>query len=161
MRPADRLVTSTVMRIGFRKHILAISTLITIEHHKIRVERNHSGLNEHFQNASIGEKDFVSSRGVRFTPTSGCDRVPYGLSSVKELLKFISIIMCPQEPYNNSESIILLGLELMTIALEVGGRQIGNFPSLVDLVKDDVCKSLLAVCSPFKSAFSIILSCFM
>lgn len=100
------------------------------------------------QNDAVAEKDFVSSRGVRFTPTSGSDRVPYGLSSVKELLKFISIIMCPQEPYNNSEQIVLLGLELMTIALEVGGRQIGNFPSLVDLVKDDVCKSLLAVRSP-------------
>ncbi|OQR79898.1 Golgi-specific brefeldin A-resistance guanine nucleotide exchange factor 1-like, partial [Tropilaelaps mercedesae] len=97
------------------------------------------------QDASSADKDFITSRGVRFTPTSGGDRVPYGLSSVKELLKFISIILCPQEPYNNSEQIISLGLELMTIALEVGGRHIGNFPSLVDLVKDDVCKSLLAL----------------
>ena len=71
--------------------------------------------------------------------------MPYGLSSVKELLKFMSLMICPHESYNNSEQIISLGLELLTIALEVGGKHIGNYTSLVDLVKDDVCKSLLAV----------------
>ena len=66
---------------------------------------------------------------------------------MKLLLKTIALMIRPHEPYNNSEQSIALGLELLTIALEYGGKHIGNYPSLVDLVKDDVCKSLLAVSS--------------
>ncbi|XP_022660920.1 Golgi-specific brefeldin A-resistance guanine nucleotide exchange factor 1-like isoform X3 [Varroa destructor] len=118
----------------------SVNSLNELDHHT-----DEASVDGNVQGAASSDKDFVSSRGVRFTPTSNGDRVPYGLSSIKELLKFISIIICPHEPYNNPEQIILLGLELMTIALEVGGRHIGNFPSLVELVKDDICKSLLAL----------------
>lgn len=38
-----------------------------------------------------------------------------------------------------------MGLSLLTVALEVGADSIGNYDTLLNLVKDDMCKNLFAV----------------
>lgn len=38
-----------------------------------------------------------------------------------------------------------MGLSLITVALEVGADSIGNYDTLLNLVKDDMCKNLFAV----------------
>lgn len=38
-----------------------------------------------------------------------------------------------------------IGLSLLTVALEVGADHIGNYESLMALVKDDMCRNLFAV----------------
>lgn len=40
---------------------------------------------------------------------------------------------------------IHMGLSLLTVALEVGADSIGNYDTLLALVKDDMCKNLFAV----------------
>ena len=38
-----------------------------------------------------------------------------------------------------------MGLSLLTVALEAGAHHLGNFTSLMNLVKDDMCKNLFMV----------------
>lgn len=40
-----------------------------------------------------------------------------------------------------------MGLSMLTVALEVGADSIGKYDTLMDLVKDDMCKNLFAVSS--------------
>ena len=40
---------------------------------------------------------------------------------------------------------IHMGLSLLTVALESGSHHIGTFPSLMNFVKDDMCKNLFWV----------------
>ena len=40
---------------------------------------------------------------------------------------------------------IHMGLSLLTVALESGSHHIGTFPSLMNYVKDDMCKNLFWV----------------
>ena len=46
---------------------------------------------------------------------------------------------------HNSEAMIHMGLSLLTVALESGSHHIGTFPSLMNYVKDDMCKNLFWV----------------
>jgi len=43
---------------------------------------------------------------------------------------------------------IHMGLSLLTVALESGSHHIGTFPSLMNFVKDDLCKNLFWVGRP-------------
>lgn len=49
---------------------------------------------------------------------------------------------------HNSEAMIHMGLSLLTVALESGSHHIGTFPSLMNFVKDDLCKNLFWVGTP-------------
>jgi brefeldin A-resistance guanine nucleotide exchange factor 1 len=40
---------------------------------------------------------------------------------------------------------IHMGLSLLTVALEAGAHHLGNFTSLMNLVKDEMCKNLFMV----------------
>lgn len=54
--------------------------------------------------------------------------------------------MCNPSDKQNTDAMIHMGLSLLTIALEVGADSIGNYDTLLHLVKDDMCKNLFAVC---------------
>lgn len=45
----------------------------------------------------------------------------------------------------NSDVMIHMGLSLLTIALEIGADSIGKYDSLLEMVKDDLCRNLFAV----------------
>ena len=40
---------------------------------------------------------------------------------------------------------ITVGLNLLTVALEVGADHLANYPLLLSLVKDSLCRNLLSV----------------
>lgn len=40
---------------------------------------------------------------------------------------------------------IHMGLSLLTIALEVGADSIGKYDTLLEMVKDDLCRNVFAV----------------
>ena len=46
---------------------------------------------------------------------------------------------------HNSEAMIHMGLSLLTVALESGAHHLGTFTSLLNLVKDDMCRNLFLV----------------
>lgn len=91
------------------------------------------------------EKDarFVSSRGVHFTSLEGRG-APHGLSCVKEVLRFLVSITDPRDA-GNSSRLIGIGLGLVTVALEVGCRELGRFPSLLGIVSNRLCRHLMMV----------------
>lgn len=45
----------------------------------------------------------------------------------------------------NSDTMVHMGLSLLTVALEVGADSIGNYDSLLVLVKDELCRNLFSL----------------
>lgn len=66
---------------------------------------------------------------------------PYGLASLKELLRVLISLLNPQDQ-QHTDSMRLTSLGLLTVAFEVGGRSIGRFPALRPMVADHLCKHL-------------------
>nr|CDP93601.1 BMA-GBF-1, isoform g [Brugia malayi] len=68
--------------------------------------------------------------------------IPYGIPCVRELLRFLIALTNPLDRAN-TESMILMGLNLLTVALEAGADHVRSFSLLMPLVKDELCRSLL------------------
>ncbi|KAG8135077.1 hypothetical protein E2320_008127, partial [Naja naja] len=91
---------------------------------------------------SIHDMDYVNPRGVRFTQCSqkeGTTLVPYGLPCIRELLRFLISLTNPHDRHN-SEVMIHMGLQLLTVALEL--TCVANCPSLLGLIKEELCRYL-------------------
>ncbi|XP_026680458.1 Golgi-specific brefeldin A-resistance guanine nucleotide exchange factor 1 [Diaphorina citri] len=93
-------------------------------------------------------EEYVNQQGVRFTSSDpveeGVSKGPYGIVSVREILRCL-VQLCDSHNKNNSESMIHIGLTLLSVAFEVGADSIAQFPSLMAIVKDDMCKYLIAL----------------
>jgi hypothetical protein len=46
---------------------------------------------------------------------------------------------------NNTEYMMTVGLNLLTVALEVGADHVAHYPLLLSIVKDSLCRNLLSV----------------
>ncbi|XP_063817458.1 Golgi-specific brefeldin A-resistance guanine nucleotide exchange factor 1 isoform X3 [Pseudophryne corroboree] len=102
---------------------------------------------EHSDSASVHDMDYVNPRGVRFTQSSqkeGAVLVPYGLPCIRELFRFLISLTNPHDRHN-SEVMIHMGLQLITVALE--SAHIANYVSLLGLVKDELCRHLFQLLS--------------
>eukprot|EP00795_Rhopilema_esculentum_P008272 gene8272-14228_t len=96
-----------------------------------------------------GQEEYVNQQGVRFMPQQQQKEgqpalVPYGLPCVKELLRFLTTLINPHDRHN-SNTMIHIGLSLLTVALESGASHIGQFTSLMNQVKDETCRNLFAL----------------
>ncbi|GAA6005362.1 hypothetical protein JCM11491_002672 [Sporobolomyces phaffii] len=69
------------------------------------------------------------------------DIVPFGLASIQELLRVLISLLNPHDQ-QHTDSMRLMALGLLNIAFEVGGRSMGEFPSLRLMVADHLCKHL-------------------
>ncbi|XP_053306901.1 Golgi-specific brefeldin A-resistance guanine nucleotide exchange factor 1 isoform X2 [Spea bombifrons] len=97
--------------------------------------------------ASVHDMDYVNPRGVRFTQSSqkeGTILVPYGLPCIRELFRFLISLTNPHDRHN-SDVMIHMGLQLITVALE--SAPISNYVSLLGLVKDELCRHLFQLLS--------------
>lgn len=95
------------------------------------------------QSPSSDTHEWFNTQGVRFMPQdegSG-PLVPYGLLCVRELFRFL-VSLCNPLNKENTEVIIHVGLTLLTVALEVGADAIGQYSTLMCIVKDDLCRNL-------------------
>ncbi|NXX51696.1 GBF1 factor, partial [Tricholaema leucomelas] len=102
---------------------------------------------EHSDSASVHDMDYVNPRGVRFTQSSqkeGETLVPYGLPCIRELFRFLISLTNPHDRHN-SEVMIHMGLQLLTVALE--SASIANCQSLLGLVKEELCRHLFQLLS--------------
>ncbi|KAM4636752.1 Golgi-specific brefeldin A-resistance guanine nucleotide exchange factor 1 isoform 3-T3 [Discoglossus pictus] len=102
---------------------------------------------EQSDSASVHDMDYVNPRGVRFTQSSqkeGTVLVPYGLPCIRELFRFLISLINPHDRHN-SEVMIHMGLQLITVALE--SAPIANYTSLLGLVKDELCRHLFQLLS--------------
>ncbi|CAG8509347.1 3517_t:CDS:2 [Paraglomus occultum] len=66
---------------------------------------------------------------------------PFGLPSIRELLRVLISLLNPHD-HQHTDTMRLMALSILNVAFEVGGRTMGRFESLRNLVVDDLCKSL-------------------
>ncbi len=64
--------------------------------------------------------------------------VPYGLPCVRELLRFLISLIS----FKNTDVMISMGLNLLTIGLELGVDHVASYQSLLSYVKDDLCQKI-------------------
>uniref|UniRef100_UPI00358F0A71 Golgi-specific brefeldin A-resistance guanine nucleotide exchange factor 1 isoform X3 n=1 Tax=Myxine glutinosa TaxID=7769 RepID=UPI00358F0A71 len=100
------------------------------------------------------DAEYVNPRGVRFTnyTKSAYNKegnvmpIPYGLPCIRELFRFLVSLSNPLDRHSsdrhNSEHMIHMGLQLLTVAMETAHNHVARFPSLLMLVKDDLCRHL-------------------
>lgn len=93
--------------------------------------------------------DYINQQGVRFMVQEPVKEgetplVPYGLPCVRELLRFLTTLINPHDRHNTN-TMIHIGLSLLTVALESGATHIGHFSSLMQLVRDDTCKNIFSL----------------
>ncbi|KAI8128990.1 Golgi-specific brefeldin A-resistance guanine nucleotide exchange factor 1 [Lucilia cuprina] len=101
--------------------------------------------------SQAGSSEYINSVGVRFTQQNSVDGsegmaplVPYGLPCIQELFRFL-ILLCNPLDKQNTDTMMHMGLSLLTVAFEVGADNIGKYDSLLQLVKDDLCRNLFAL----------------
>lgn len=92
---------------------------------------------------------YVNPQGVRFTSgedddIEGAPLIPYGVEFICELFRFL-ISLCNPTDKQNSEKKLHIGLTLLTVALEVGADSIGQYQTLLTLVKDDLCRNMFCL----------------
>ncbi|XP_076818522.1 Golgi-specific brefeldin A-resistance guanine nucleotide exchange factor 1-like isoform X2 [Clavelina lepadiformis] len=103
------------------------------------------------ENGSVQDAETSNNpRGVRFTASPHASfsgpLLPYGLPCVRELFRFLISLTNPHDRHN-SDVMIHMGMSLLMVALEVSHDEIGKFPSLLLLVKDDMCRYLFQLLS--------------
>ncbi|XP_075238410.1 sec7 domain-containing protein garz isoform X2 [Lycorma delicatula] len=92
--------------------------------------------------------EWFNMQGVRFMPQDPANEdgglVPYGLVSVRELFRLI-VMLCNPTNKENTDVVIQLGLTLLTVALQVGADSVGQYASILPIVKDDLCRNLFTL----------------
>lgn len=82
---------------------------------------------------------------LRFCLFSGSGPLlPYGLPCVRELFRFLISLTNPLDRHN-TDVMIHMGLSLLAVAFESGADHIGQYESLLFLVKDEMCRHLFLV----------------
>ncbi|CAN9500116.1 unnamed protein product [Ophioblennius macclurei] len=102
---------------------------------------------EQSDSTSVHDMDYVNPRGVRFTQSTqrdGASLIPYGLPCLRELFRFLISLTNPHDRHN-TDAMMHMGLQLLTVALESG--HIANYQSLLVLVKDELCRHLFQLLS--------------
>eukprot|EP00041_Stephanoeca_diplocostata_P037714 m.1438472 g.1438472 ORF g.1438472 m.1438472 type:complete len:1564 (+) comp25091_c1_seq3:265-4956(+) len=94
----------------------------------------------------VDQQTRYNKRGVRFTTRQALDGelVAYGVPCILELFRFLISLINPRDRHNN-ETMMAMGLALLTVALETGGMDIARFSGLLQHVEDGMCKNLLAL----------------
>uniref|UniRef100_A0A1A9WV30 SEC7 domain-containing protein n=1 Tax=Glossina brevipalpis TaxID=37001 RepID=A0A1A9WV30_9MUSC len=112
-------------------------------------ERSHSPLPS--GTGAVSNNEYINSVGVRFTQQTSMDNsevlaplLPYGLPCIQQCLRIL-ITLCDPLDKQNTEPMMHMGLSLLTVAFEVGADNIGKYESLLQLVKDDLCRNLFAL----------------
>lgn len=80
---------------------------------------------------------------------AGGSLIPYGLPCLRELFRFLISLTNPHDRHN-TDTMMHMGLQLLTVALESG--HVVNYQSLLVLVKDELCRHLLQVPEDEKDA---------
>lgn len=115
---------------------------------EVRIKPNENPFSNQINHFRSNNVRYGFTVSVSFTKSStsppGVSKGPYGIVSVRELLRCL-VQLCDSHNKNNSESMIHIGLTLLTTAMEVGAEAIEQFPSLMAIVKDDLCRYLIGV----------------
>ncbi|RMZ34859.1 hypothetical protein D0859_01016 [Hortaea werneckii] len=65
---------------------------------------------------------------------------PYGLPSIRELFRVLADLLDPHDR-QRTDTLRVMALRIVNVALEVAGPSIANHPSLASLAKDTLCRT--------------------
>lgn len=99
--------------------------------------RTHGGLQREIIS---DEEDPLSNDNDQIV--SGEEKMPYGLPCCRELLRFLITMINPLDRHN-TESMVVLGLNLLIVALEAIADYLPNYEILMPLIRNELCRSLL------------------
>ncbi|CAD5214902.1 unnamed protein product [Bursaphelenchus okinawaensis] len=105
--------------------------------------------NEAKEEQKEDEKEELLSASSSENDLSAQSFIPYGLPCARELLRFSVSLTNPLDE-TNQEHMIIVGLNLVTVALETSVEFIGNFNLLMPIIKDDLCKALVQLLNSTK-----------
>lgn len=74
--------------------------------------------------------------------------VPYNSGCVLELIKFL-VDACDPHDQQNTEVMIGIALNLLVIAFEVGAYAIKSHTNMHPIIKDQLCRNILSVCTAY------------
>ncbi|KAF2861036.1 Sec7-domain-containing protein [Piedraia hortae CBS 480.64] len=66
---------------------------------------------------------------------------PYGLPSIRELFRVLADLLDPHDR-QRTDTLRVMALRIVNVALEVAGPSIANHPNLASLAKDTLCRNL-------------------
>lgn len=92
-------------------------------------------------NEDIPVDDHKLSNESLSNGTSNDSIVPYGITSIRELLRVLISILNPTQR-QHTDSMRVMALRIIEVAFEVGGTAIAQRPSLRRLASDDLCRFL-------------------
>ncbi|CEF66676.1 Golgi-specific brefeldin A-resistance guanine nucleotide exchange factor 1 [Strongyloides ratti] len=121
-------------------HEVLNEKVAAIKDHKKIVYSSDSEMSDTPQVIDIMDQD-VNGEPVNKKSASK-QHTPYGLPCAAELLRFLATISNPLNK-DNTENMILLSLNLLTVALEAGADYFANYSRLLPLVQNELCRSLL------------------
>ena len=100
---------------------------------------------------TLDKEDFINQQGVKFTQEGvvkeGSSLVPYGMPCVREVFRFLISLTSPTND-QNTPTMINSALSLITVALEVAADHIHQTPSLLVMIKDQLCRNLFLLLKP-------------
>lgn len=87
----------------------------------------------------------VNSSQVDLSKTGGSEEVvdirPYSLPSIRELFRVLADLLDPHDR-THTDTMRVMALRIVNVALEVAGPSIAYHPSLASLAKDTLCRNL-------------------
>lgn len=69
---------------------------------------------------------------------------PYGIACIRELFRFL-ISLCNPLDQHNTENVLHIALDLLTVVFEVASDNLASYHSLIALVKDELCRNLFSL----------------
>ena len=104
--------------------------------HSLDVPRKELENGESTNDLSTSQADLVE------TEVDSSARIkPYGLASIRELFRVLVDLLDPHETRHN-DTMRVMALRIVDVALEVAGPSIASHPSLANLAKDTLCRHL-------------------
>ncbi|KAK7204380.1 hypothetical protein BZA70DRAFT_249243 [Myxozyma melibiosi] len=92
-------------------------------------------------NPQMGDFQVPPSNAINDDQYADIDLKPYGLPSIRELLRVLISLLDPNDR-QHTDSMRVMALRIIDVAFEVAGSTIANHPSLQVLAVDDLCRHL-------------------
>ena len=95
----------------------------------------------HSVDVNVNESQLDLSKSSGDEEEEPTDVKPYGLASIRELFRVLSDLLDPHDR-QRTDTLRVMALRIVNVALEVAGPSIANHPSLASLAKDTLCRNL-------------------
>ena len=75
------------------------------------------------------------------------DTKPYGVASLREIMRFLASLIDQQRENqkHNTDSMRLLGMKVISVAVHDAGSSLGRFPSILGILRNEIFRSLFLI----------------